>query len=132
MRSIDHAVQCGCENVSHFDARESLLCQEEGSDARCFERSALNRIATNSPVFGEHDPAVIANGFEPVNVRRVDWEVISECLDLSAKTAQALGNQFAAQAVVDEKGDAGKWPEAHAASGISARTISSMSAAGRS
>ena len=131
MCPIDHALQCICEYVGHFVTGESLLCQEEGSDAGYPERIPLDGIATDSPVLREHDPAFVADSFEPVNVRRVDGKVIGECLNLRTKVAQALGNEFAAQTMVDEKSDAGNWLEAHAASGISARTISSMSAAGR-
>ena len=71
------------------------------------------------------------SGFEPFNIWCFGREVIGKYFDLRTQVAQPAGNQFAAQAMVDEEGDAGEWLGAHAARGISARTISSMSDAGR-
>lgn len=95
------------------------------------ERGAFDRVAANASIFGKDDHASIVTGFEPFNICCFGRKVIGKYFDLRTQIAQPAGNQFAAQAMANEEGDAREWLGAHAASGISARTISSMSDAGR-
>ena len=108
-----------------------LLGKEKCPETGRLKCGAFDRIAANTSVFGKNDPAFIASGFEPFNIWCFGQEVIGKYFDLRTQVAQPPGNQFAAQAMVDKEDDAGEWLGAHAARGISARTISSMSDAGR-
>ena len=108
MRTPYHSRQRIRKDFGHLIAGQSLLGEEKGPNTRRLECGTFNRIASNTAVLGKDDPTIFANGFEPFNIGRCSREVIGKHFNMRAEVAQPSGDQFAAQAVVDEEGDAGE------------------------
>ena len=106
MRTPYHSRQRIRKDFGHLIAGQSLLGEEKGPNAGGLECRALDGIAADTSVFGKDDPAFFANGFEPFNIWCFGREVIGKYFDLRAEVAQSSGDQLAAQAMVDEEGDA--------------------------
>jgi hypothetical protein len=88
---------------------------------------ALDAVAADTLVLGEHHPAAPADFGQPFDIGRGLGEMIVVYYDRRAGCTQSLSHVLAAEAAVDEEDEAADVLRRHAASGSSLRTISSIS-----
>ncbi len=103
-------------------------CVRKKARMRGFQCFALDAVAADALVLGEHYPAAPAGFGQPFDIGRGLGKMIVVHFDRGAGPAQGLRHLLAAETAVDEEDEVAGGLRRHAASGNPLRTISSISA----